>query len=96
MSQHTPAPWTIEPAQDRRVYLINHRRAAVGEIVYTDTRNPADASLIAAAPDLLDALYVALPFVEDCEADPVYRAGAVAKALKQIRAAIDKAEETTP
>jgi hypothetical protein len=48
------------------------------------------------AAELLDALYVALPFVEDCEADPVYKAEAVAQALKKIRNAIEKAEEITP
>ena len=55
MSQHTPAPWTIEPAHDRRVYLVNH----------------------------------------GSEADPVYKAGAVAQALKKIRAAIERAEKET-
>ena len=53
---HTPGPWTITDGQNHRVYLINHGRDAVGETVYTDTRNPADARLIAAAPDLLAAL----------------------------------------
>ena len=56
MNKHTPGPWTIANGEDRRVYLINHGRDAVGETVYTDTRNPADARLIAAAPDLLAAL----------------------------------------
>ena len=56
MDKHTPGPWQIANGEDRRVYLINHGRDAVGETVYTDTRNPANARLIAAAPDLLAAL----------------------------------------
>jgi hypothetical protein len=48
--------WTIAAGESPRVYLINDGRDAVGEIVYTDTRRPEDARLIAAAPDLLDAL----------------------------------------
>ena len=56
MNKHTPGPWTIADGESRRVYLINHGRDAVGETVYTETRNPADARLIAAAPDLLAAL----------------------------------------
>jgi hypothetical protein len=64
---------------------------AVGEIVWVDVRNPADARLIVAAPELLDALLKALPFVEDHEGSDVYKAGAVASALQQIRAAINKA-----
>ena len=54
---HAPAPWKIVPGESRRVYLVNDsKNQAIGEIVYTDTRNPDDAKLIAAAPELLAAL----------------------------------------
>ena len=54
---HTPAPWTLAAGHSSRVLLINDARGhAVGE--YVDTRNPADAHLIAAAPDLLAALQI--------------------------------------
>lgn len=56
----------------------------------------ADSQLIAAATDLLDAVYAALPFVEDALNDPAYKAGAVARHLKQMQAAIAKAEGATP
>ncbi len=85
--------WTIAAGESPRVYLIHDGRDSVGEIVYTDTRRPEDARLIAAAPDLLDALYLALPFVEDHEGSEIYKPGAVAEAIRKIRAAIDKAEE---
>jgi hypothetical protein len=55
-ANYTPGPWTIESGISPRVYLINSGRDAVGEIVYSETRRPADARLIAAAPDLLAAL----------------------------------------
>lgn len=46
--------WKIEDGESRRVYLINTLQGdAIGEIVYTDTRHPEHAQLIAAAPDLL-------------------------------------------
>jgi hypothetical protein len=51
----------------------------------------ANARLIAAAPDLLDMLCRALPFVEDAESDPCYKPESVRAAIKQIRAAIAKA-----
>ena len=37
---------------------------------------------------LMNALHLALPFVEDRERDPCYKAGAVAKAVASIMAAI--------
>ena len=52
-----------------------------------------NSRLICAAPELLEALLVALPFVEDHEDCKAYKAGAVANAVKQIRAAIDKATQ---
>lgn len=42
--------------------------------------------------DMLEALYMALPFVEDHEASDIYKTGAVTKALNTIRAAIKQAE----
>lgn len=88
----TQKVWTLNPARSTRVDLIDNAKGeAVGEIVWVDVRNPADARLIVAAPELLDALLKALPFVEDHEGSDVYKAGAVASALQQIRAAIAKA-----
>ena len=84
---HTPAPWKIDGAHSTRVLLINDAKGyAIGEIV--DTRNPANAKLIAAAPDLLESLLTALPYVEDHEGSNVYKRGAVDRAVKQIRTAI--------
>ena len=84
MSAYTPGPWTIANGENRRVYLINHGRDAVGEIVYTDTRNPADARLIAAAPDLLACLLDVLDANGDLDVMDFdrYRA-AIAKATGQ-------------
>mgnify|MGYP003352426731 CR=1 FL=1 len=42
--------------------------------------------------DMLEALYVALPYVEDHEQSDIYKTGAVTKALTIIRAAIKQAE----
>jgi protein-tyrosine-phosphatase len=51
----------------------------------------ANARLIAAAPDLLDVLCRALPYVEDAIDDPCYKPESVRAAVKQIRAAIERA-----
>jgi hypothetical protein len=48
------------------VDLINNSKGhAVGEIVWVDTRNPADAKLIAAAPELLEACIEALSLFDN-------------------------------
>ena len=57
MKTHTPGPWTLNDARSTRVDLIDTQQGhAVGEIVWVDVRNPADARLIAAAPDMLETL----------------------------------------
>lgn len=42
--------------------------------------------------DMLEALYIALPFIEDHEGSDIYKAGAVTKAGNIVRAAIKRAE----
>lgn len=64
--KHTPAPWHISNARSTKVDLIDYaKNEAVGEIVWVDTRNPADAKLIAAAPDLLEACIEALSLFDN-------------------------------
>lgn len=41
--------------------------------------------------DLVDALYRALPFIEEAETDPHYKTGAAKQVVEQIRAALAKA-----
>ncbi len=56
-----------------------------------DTSTEANARLIAAAPELLEALLMALPYVE-CELDSdAYDMGTEDRVISQIRAAIAKA-----
>lgn len=48
--------------------------------------------LLKAAPDILDAATLALPYVEDADQAGAYKPGAVAHMVATIRAAIAKAE----
>ena len=45
------------------------------------------------ASDLLEALYLALPFVEDHEDSEIYKPGVVRDAVRRIRFAIEAAEK---
>jgi hypothetical protein len=70
IGQHTPGPWKLDDARSSLVYLINNDRGgAVGELVYADFRRPADALLIAAAPELLAAARAALALLRDPDAE---------------------------
>lgn len=89
-TQHTPGPWYEAGTGDHQGLIISEANASVAV-----TYDKKDARLIAAAPDLLDALCMALPFVEDHEGSEIYKPKAVPDALKIIRAAIFKATEQT-
>jgi hypothetical protein len=65
-AQHTPGPWSLKPVEDRSIkHLcpVDGERMSLLTIVHQDEAPPfaavykdADAHLIAAAPDLLEAL----------------------------------------
>lgn len=63
-TEHTPAPWSVNPQKQwsngNKVFEINFGEdgEVIGEGVYTK----ADAQLIAAAPDLLEALKTMIDF----------------------------------
>ena len=98
--QHTPGPWRLELVEDRSIkHLCPVAKAddfSLLTVVYTDGHDgdecvpfgavyrDADAKLIAAAPELLDALERLLESAD-------VRDAADAGALKQARAAISKA-----
>jgi hypothetical protein len=93
---NTPTTWKIFDNVDG--YAIGYRAIVTddGETICNPSpMGEANARLIAAAPDLLEALCTALPFVEDHAEDHaksgVYKSGALARAVKEIRAAIEKA-----
>lgn len=102
LSTATTRHWSEEvcsevQASERVRVFANFREADEGrgrELVAVFQR-PEDAALGAAAPELLDAVYLALPFVEDALESPVFTPGVVKKAVAQLRAAIEKAEGKT-
>lgn len=50
-ARHSPGPWLLEPETDENFACV-----VIGDsCVYVESGNPADASLIAAAPNLLAA-----------------------------------------
>lgn len=64
MSEHTPGPWKINY---RRVSPVNGRQDGLDDICHVygnEDRERANASLIAAAPELLEACAAAIEQIE--------------------------------
>ena len=82
MSKHTPGPWVLESPESGGRVLAQDEMAT---IIHTPTCSPfnelviADARLIAAAPELLEALQMLLEFPNTGPATSAARA-AIAKA----------------
>jgi hypothetical protein len=75
MSKHTPGPWQVieHSWSDTGIYAVNDRVAklSIYDEATEDTQEEmeltmaANAHLIAAAPDLLEACRIALPYLAD-------------------------------
>jgi len=105
MEKYTPGPWdgngfyapnfvhgAIDPTSVRYVWSDKaHCDVAWIANCVSEEEQEANARLMAAAPDLLDALCSALPFVEDAAEDEIYKSHRVHKVLDEIRKAIFKA-----
>lgn len=103
MSTYTPGPWTIAETVKtaridgaRLIRPVDHKNYQHGATAILST-SEADARLIAAAPELLEALLDALPYIEDVLAAPAqlagFKPGVVQKHAQKARAAIAKATE---
>ena len=106
MSKHTPGPWFVDEAyptqwdickehEDDWLVLFQFTPAIENiDNILTD-EDKANARLTAAAPELLEALLNALPYVEDVIIDKhqlaCFKPGVVEGHVKSIRAAIAKA-----
>jgi hypothetical protein len=95
-TKHTPGPWHIGMKPGPIIYGL--RGAQVADLsarMVPDDETRGNVRLIAAAPELLDALFNALPYVEDVLDNPeqlaCFKAGVVERHAKAIRAAIAKA-----
>ncbi len=89
MSKHTPGPWLYD-SLDRVVI-----RAGIEDIAHMDrSASDADARLIAAAPELLEALNDLLEEYEDRRAqfgsDDLWHKHKDANVIQKVRLVLDK------
>lgn len=96
MSAHTPGPWTMrEHPTEYGLYRVfgPTRRSAVAVVVESTDEHEADARLIAAAPELLDALREYMSqFGQGLDAHGLPYGPSQAEADRKARAVIAKAE----
>ena len=90
-SQHTPGPWQLHPEHNQRV-IVNGSYGFDMKSWGADTMNPADAHLIAAAPELLEAANFALAALECPDLAPHWANFDREPRIAKLRAAIAKAE----
>jgi len=62
--QHTPGPWFYDESIATKI-LINAKHAAVAVVPYLDDEAKANARLLAAAPELFDALQALVSAVSE-------------------------------
>lgn len=96
--KHTPGPWTYLPPDDEfeNGHLFSEDKGHGGFLCafVAGIENPADASLIASAPDLLEALQAVVPELEYMAVGMTHAAwktAEVRKRLDSVRAVIAKA-----
>lgn len=97
---HTPGPWKLIKRDttfdivgaDGIEVLKTSWHSSTRERYPLKDESLENARLATAAPELLEALILALPYVESCEDDPAYKPMAVKLRVKMIRTAIAKAD----
>jgi hypothetical protein len=93
MNEHkfTPGPWEVKfRGLDAFVKCPDERSFNIGDILYHED-NKANAQLIAAAPDLLDACEVVRDFFLRLENDSAFRRRIHGPLLGKLNTAIAKA-----
>ena len=98
MNKHTPGPWLIEPQWSERcggsVAVVNREVSGWDWDVCSVHSSEANARLIAAAPDLLEAAQLALQIAESWIHDQLDGTSSIDGALLHldpVRAAIARA-----
>jgi hypothetical protein len=93
--KHTPGPWHVHDGDNRFLFVDSLTEGSVCKIA-ANGHSEANAQLIAAAPELLEALEAAEPFLglawEDWMTNAPNSAQQLEAILENVRAAIRKAK----
>lgn len=93
MSKHTPGPWVQFDKNDTRTMILGPRQFHVASVPVFEEEDEANARLIVAAPDMLDALKALIACSEEPDPESLSpRAPLLVGAWAKARDAISKAE----
>lgn len=91
-AKHTPGPWTSDASFTNDIFIRGHVGTLTPVICRMDAHREADAHLITAAPDLLEALQTMLTALDAPTAlHPKFGAQWMGPAIGIARAAIARA-----
>jgi len=83
MSEHTKGPWEARWSERGQYWFIDHPQQEGSATLTKLDCDEADARLIAAAPELLEALKDAIEIIEGTGLDASIQRAAIAKATGQ-------------
>lgn len=87
-TQHTQGPWYLEGHSHKLGYVVSAELQDSDPVAFV--KNNHNARLIAAAPDLLDALTDLLKAIEWSETKPVHNLTTLGRAMAKAKTAIAK------
>jgi hypothetical protein len=83
MKKHTPGPWKVDKVDNAHCYIIAKNGTLLAKVWLEDNDfNNANAHLVAAAPDMLEALEAALSYWDQDRASQQIRLADVERILK--------------
>lgn len=89
MEKFTPGPWTVERTSQTPNRLDDFISSESGAVAWSYSIKPANGQLIAAAPDMYDALVIAVGIIKEiCH---VRNAPLPAETISRLESALKKA-----
>jgi hypothetical protein len=86
MNEHTPGPWEARWSERGQYWFIDHEQGGEGYTLTKLNCEEADARLISAAPELLEALKNAIEIIEGTGLDASIQRAAIVKATEEDKA----------
>jgi hypothetical protein len=95
---HTPTPWIFAPDDPSQLNIFGDDGSIVAAVDHENENAMPNAALIVRAVNsyeaLVEAVYTAIPYLEDCSEDEAYKRQAVLADLRQLKKALALTQTT--